>query len=150
MHNFYYANIFIDFSNIYCWTFPYLPLDYYLSTCYDGSFFVLAYLCRRYFWGLIIIFVGCNLDFEQNGPLTLYRQPLDHVPSVKLSLGFDSSVGDEKCPQHLYNLFSLLLKFLVHQKKKKKPRMISNKMGQVIKAQERQATKRATRRDTRL
>jgi len=54
MHNFYYANTFIDFPNIYCWTFPYLPLDYYLSTCCDGPFFVLAYLCRRYFWDLII------------------------------------------------------------------------------------------------
>jgi len=26
---------------------------------------VLAYLCKRYYWGLIIIFVGCNLDLEQ-------------------------------------------------------------------------------------
>ena len=61
-------------------------------------------------------------------------------------------MGDEKRPQHLYNFFYLLLKFLVNKKKKKKkkPRMISNKMGQVIKAQERQETKRATRRDTRL
>ena len=70
--------------------FSYLPLDYYLSTCCGGISFVLAYLCKRYFWGLIVVFVGCNLGFEQNGPFTLHRQPLGHIPSLKSSLGFDS------------------------------------------------------------
>ena len=67
-----------------------LVLDYYLCTCCGRPSFVLAYLCGRYFWGLIIIFVGCNLDFEQNGPFTLQQQPLGHVPSIKSSLDFDS------------------------------------------------------------
>ena len=30
-------------------------LDYYLSTCCGGPSFVLAYLCKRYSWGFIII-----------------------------------------------------------------------------------------------
>ena len=50
-----------------------LLLNYYLSTCCSRLSFVLAYLCRRYFWGLILIFVGCNLDLEQNGSFTLHR-----------------------------------------------------------------------------
>ena len=53
--------------------FSYLPLDYYLSTYCGGPSFVLAYLCKRYFGGLIIIFVGYNPNFEQNGPFTLHR-----------------------------------------------------------------------------
>ena len=70
--------------------FSYLPLHYYLSTCCGGPSFMLAYLCRRYFWGLIIIFFRCNLDFQQNGPFTLHQQRLGHVPSLKSSLSFDS------------------------------------------------------------
>ena len=83
--------------------FSYLPLDYYLNTCCSGSSFVLAYLCRRYFWGLIIIFVRCNLNLEQNGPFTLHRQPLGHVLSLKSSLSHDSPNvmwATKKCPQH--------------------------------------------------
>ena len=42
MHNFYYANTFINFSSIYCWTFACLLLDYYLSIYCGGSSFVLC------------------------------------------------------------------------------------------------------------
>ena len=42
-----------------------LPLDYYLSTYCGRSFFVLAYFCMRYFWGLIIIFIGYNPNLKQ-------------------------------------------------------------------------------------
>ena len=90
-----------------------LPLDYYLSTCCGGPSFALAYLCRRYFWCLIIIFVGCNLDLEQNGSFTLHRYPLGHVPSLKSSLSLDSPnimwATNKKCPQHPFSCFGLSL-----------------------------------------
>lgn len=59
IHYFYDVNIFIKF-------FRHLPLDYYLSTDCGKPSFVLAYLCKRYFWDLIIIFVGCNPNLKQN------------------------------------------------------------------------------------
>jgi len=53
MHNFYYANSFINFPGIYRWTCLLFTADYYLSTCCGGPFFMLAYLCRRYFGVLL-------------------------------------------------------------------------------------------------
>ena len=74
MHNFYYTNTFIDFLNIYYWTFLLLTARLLFKYFFcGGPSFVLAYLCMRYFWGLIIIFVKCNLDLEQNEPFTLHR-----------------------------------------------------------------------------
>ena len=83
-----------------------LPLDYYLSTYYGGLYFVLDYLCKRYFWGLIKIFIGCNPNFEQKW--TFNTSPKAFGPYSKPKVEFRSwlpkyHIGNEKKkPQHLF------------------------------------------------
>ena len=65
MHNFTVRIHLLIFQTSTTRRFSCLLLNYYLSTYCGVSFIVLAYLCKRYFWSLIIIFIGCNPDFEQ-------------------------------------------------------------------------------------
>ena len=91
-----------------------LPLDYYLSTYYGRPSFVLDYLCKRYFWGLIKIFIGCNPNFEQKW--TFNTSPKAFGPYSKPKVEFRSwlpkyHIGNEKKkpPTPFFSLDSLQL-----------------------------------------
>ena len=63
---------------------------------------MLAYLCKRYYWGLIIIFVGCNSDLEQKW--AFHTSLIAFGPYSKLKVKSQSSLpkyhmgNNKKCP----------------------------------------------------
>ena len=106
MHNFIMQIHLLIFQTFIAKCFSCLPLDYYLSTYYGRLYFVLDYLCKRYFWGLIKIFIGCNPNFEQKW--TFNTSPKAFGPYSKPKVEFRSwlpkyHIGNEKkSPQHLF------------------------------------------------
>ena len=92
------------------------PLEYYLSTYCGGSSFVVAYLCRRYFLGFIIIFFKCNPDFEQKW--AFLTSLMDFGPYSKPKVESWSwlpkyHIGNEKtAPDNEFVLNLLFIKFI--------------------------------------
>ena len=65
MHDFQYVNTFIKFSSIYHWSFLLFTVGLLYKHLLWWVILCANYLCKRYYWDLIIIFIGCNLNLEQ-------------------------------------------------------------------------------------
>ena len=132
MHNFYFTNLFINFPDIFRWTFLLLTAKLLFNHLMWWAILCANVSLQEVFLGPII-FVGCNPDLEQKW--TFYTSPIAFRPYSKPKVKHQSwlpkyHIGDKKTAldtfiwssiQHitlffvwmhtLYNLYVYSLKF---------------------------------------